>query len=135
MTESNNQNKSSKIATILKEILTGDIFSKQFFARQIWVIVLTVILSFFYMNNRMICEQSYKEIHRLRKELTNEKYISVYNESKLLQISRIGTIKELVNKHQLNLVEENMPAYKINMTKPETDNQWNGFPTYGYFYT
>lgn len=123
MTESNNQNKSSKIATILKEILTGDIFSKQFFARQIGVIVLTVILSFFYMNNRMICEQSYKEIHRLRKELTNEKYISVYNESKLLQISRIGTIKELVNKHQLNLVEENMPAYKINMTKPETDNQ------------
>lgn len=123
MTESNNQNKSSKIATILKEILTGDIFSKQFFARQIGVIVLTVILSFFYMNNRMICEQSYKEIHRLRKELTNEKYISVYNESKLLQISRIGTIKELVNKHQLNLVEENMPAYKINITKPETDNQ------------
>ena len=123
MTESNNQNKSSKIATILKEILTGDIFSKQFFARQIGVIVLTVILSFFYMNNRMICEQSYKEIHRLRKELTNEKYISVYNESKLLQISRIGTIKELVNKHQLNLVEENMPAYKMNMTKPETDNQ------------
>lgn len=123
MTESNNQNKSSKIATILKEILTGDIFSKQFFARQIGVIVLTVILSFFYMNNRMICEQSYKEIHRLRKELTNQKYISVYNESKLLQISRIGTIKELVNKHQLNLVEENMPAYKINMTKPETDNQ------------
>lgn len=123
MTESNNQNKSSKIATLLKEILTGDIFSKQFFARQIGVIVLTVILSFFYMNNRMICEQSYKEIHRLRKELTNEKYISVYNESKLLQISRIGTIKELVNKHQLNLVEENMPAYKINLTKPETDNQ------------
>ena len=123
MTESNNQNKSSKIATILKEILTGDIFSKQFFARQIGVIVLTVILSFFYMNNRMICEQSYKEIHRLHKELTNQKYISVYNESKLLQISRIGTIKELVNKHQLNLVEENMPAYKINMTKPETDNQ------------
>ena len=123
MTESNNQNKSSKIATILKEILTGDIFSKQFFARQIGVIVLTVILSFFYMNNRMICEQSYKEIHRLRKELTNQKYISVYNESKLLQISRIGTIKELVNKHQLNLVEENMPAYKIIMTKPETDNQ------------
>lgn len=135
MTESNNQNKSSKIATILKEILTGDIFSKQFFARQIGVIVLTVILSFFYMNNRMICEQSYKEIHRLRKELTNEKYISVYNESKLLQISRIGTIKELVNKHQLNLVEENMPAYKINLTKPETDNPWNGFPTYGCFYT
>lgn len=135
MTGTENQNKKTKIGNILKEILTGDIFSKQFFARQIGVIVLIVILSFFYMNNRMICEQSYKEIHRLRKELNNEKYISVYNESKLLQISRIGTIKELVNKHQLNLIEENMPAYKINITKPETDKQWNGFPTYGCFYT
>lgn len=106
-------NKGNKFGTLLKEILTGEIFSKDFFTRQIGTIVLAVILAFIYMNNRMICEQSYKEIYRLRKELTNEKYISVFNESKLLQVSRIGTIKELVNKHQLNLVEENIPAYRI----------------------
>ncbi len=117
------ENKRNKIGTFLQEILTGDIFSKDFFARQIGVIVLGIILSFIYMNNRMICEQSYKEIHRLRKELVNEKYISVYNESKLLQISRIGTIKDLVDKHQLNLIEENVPAYRVRIKSEESSKQ------------
>ena len=117
------ENKGNKLGTFLKEILTGDIFSKDFFARQIGVLVLAIILAFVYMNNRMICEQSYKEIYKLRKELTNEKYISVFNESKLLQVSRIGTIKELVNKHQLNLVEENMPAYRVQIKSEENSKQ------------
>lgn len=117
------ENKGNKLGTFLKEILTGDIFSKDFFARQIGVLVLSIILAFVYMNNRMICEQSYKEIYKLRKELTNEKYISVFNESKLLQVSRIGTIKELVNKHQLNLVEENMPAYRVQIKSEENSKQ------------
>lgn len=105
--------KDHKFGTFLKEILTGDIFSKEFFSRQIGVILLGVVLAFVYMNNRMVCEQSYKEIYKLRKELTNEKYISVFNESKLLQVSRIGTVKELVDKHQLDLTEENIPAYRV----------------------
>ena len=113
--------KENKLGTFLKEILTGDILSKDFFTRQIGVILLAVVLAFFYMNNRMVCEQTYKEIHRLRKELNNEKYISVYNESKLLQISRIGTIKELTNKHHLHLVEENTPTYKIIVPSNNTD--------------
>lgn len=128
-------NKGNKFGTLLKEILTGEIFSKDFFTRQIGTIVLAVILAFIYMNNRMICEQSYKEIYRLRKELTNEKYISVFNESKLLQVSRIGTIKELVNKHQLNLVEENIPAYRIIIKTADNNKEWIGFLIYGSFST
>lgn len=115
--------KNSKLGTFLKEILTGDIFSKEFFTRQIGVITLAVILAFIYMNNRMICEQSYKEIYKLRKELTNEKYISVFNESKLLQVSRIDTIKTLVNKHQLNLIEETEPAYHLTITQTNNSKE------------
>lgn len=116
------KDKENKFGTFLKEILTGDIFSKQFFARQIGVIIWGILLAFIYMNNRMVCEQSYKEIHELRKELANEKYIALYNESELLKASRIGTVKQFIENQELNLVEENKPAYKVILKQPEKDN-------------
>ena len=92
------KDKENKFGTFLKEILTGDIFSKQFFARQIGVIIWGILLAFFYMNNRMVCEQSYKEIHELRKELANEKYICMVTEAELLKNSRIEQVKEIIKK-------------------------------------
>jgi cell division protein FtsL len=115
------EGKENKFGTFLKEILTGDIFSKQFFARQIGVIIWGIFLAFIYMNNRMVCEQSYKEIHELRKELATEKHIALFNESELLKASRIGTIKQFIKKQGLNLVEEDIPAYKVIIKQPEKD--------------
>lgn len=108
----------NKVELFLKEIITGNFFIKRFIIKQVGVFALAVALAFFYMNNRMICERSYKEIHRLRKELTEQKHIALLSESQLLSVSRIGTIKNLIKKHQLNLIEENYPAYKITLPKP-----------------
>lgn len=110
-----------KLETFLKEIITGDFLSKSIITRQLWVIALSVVLIFIYMNNRMICERSYKEIHKLRKELANEKHYALISESHLLSISRIGTIKELVRQQNLTLIEESQPAYQVIIPKTEEE--------------
>lgn len=117
--EHSNPIRKSNIGNFLKEILTGEFFSNRFLLKQTGVIVFAVVLAFIYMNNRMICEQSFKEIDQLRKTLANEKYIAMITESQLLHISRIGTIQELVKSKQLNLIEDNKPAYRLKMTKEE----------------
>lgn len=119
----------NKLESFLKEIITGEFLNKNFILRQIKVFALAIVLVFVYMNNRMICERSYKEIHNLRKELVNEKHYALMSESYLLSISRIGTIKDLVKKHNLPLVEETQPAYKVTIQK--TEEEWIGFHIYG----
>lgn len=118
-TEHTKPKSKTNIGNMLKEILTGEFFSNRFLVNQIGVIVFAIILAFIYMNNRMICEQSFKEIDQLRKTLANEKYIAMITESQLLHTSRIGTIKELVKSKNLDLIEENKPAFRLKMTKEE----------------
>lgn len=118
-TEHTKPKSKTNIGNMLKEILTGEFFSNRFLVNQIGVIVFAIILAFIYMNNRMICEQSFKEIDQLRKTLANEKYVAMITESQLLHTSRIGTIKELVKSKNLDLIEENKPAFRLKMTKEE----------------
>lgn len=118
-TEHTKPKSKTNIGNMLKEILTGEFFSNRFLVNQIGVIVFAIILAFIYMNNRMICEQSFKEIDQLRKTLANEKYVTMITESQLLHTSRIGTIKELVKSKNLDLIEENKPAFRLKMTKEE----------------
>lgn len=103
----------------LKDVITGEILRSKFLLRQLDVIILGVILMFIYMNNRNICERSFKEIHQLRKELTNEKYIAMLIESRLLSTSRIGTIQSLIEEHELPLIEENKPSYQLIIKQEE----------------
>lgn len=108
-----------RIGNFLKEIVTGDFLRNKHLIGQLDVIVWGVILAFIYMNNRMVCEQGFREIDRLRKELANEKYIAMITESQLLSTSRIGTIKELIEQHNLPLVEENKPSYQLIIKQEE----------------
>mgnify|MGYP006874621935 FL=1 len=118
--EASNTSKTRKsMGDFLKEILTGEFLRNKHLINQIDVIIWAVILSFIYMNNRMICDQGFKEIDQLRKELANEKYIAMITESQLLNISRIGTVKELIEKHNLQLIEEDKPSYLLIINQEE----------------
>ena len=118
--EASNTSKTRKsMGDFLKEILTGEFLRNKHLINQIDVIIWAVILAFIYMNNRMICDQGFKEIDQLRKELANEKYIAMITESQLLNISRIGTVKELIEKHNLQLIEEDKPSYLLIINQEE----------------
>jgi cell division protein FtsL len=97
----------------LKDILTGDILSKKIIQRQFPLLLFSLCFIFIYMDNRMTCEQQVRRISELNKELTNEKYICMVTEAQLLENSRIEQVKEIIKKHELNLVEESIPPYKL----------------------
>ena len=97
----------------LKDILTGDILSKKIIQRQFPLLLFSLCFIFIYIDNRMTCEQQVRRISELNKELTNEKYICMVTEAQLLENSRIEQVKEIIKKHELNLVEESIPPYKL----------------------
>lgn len=97
----------------LKDLLTGDFIGKKFIRKQFLLLLFSIGLIFTYMNNRMTCEQQVRKISELNKELINEKYICMVTEAELLENSRIEQIKEIIKKHELNLIEESVPPYKL----------------------
>ena len=96
-----------------KDILTGDILSKKIIQRQFPLLLFSLCFIFIYMDNRMTCEQQVRRISELNKELTNEKYICMVTEAEILENSRIEEVKEIIKKHELNLIEESIPPYKL----------------------
>lgn len=96
-----------------KDILTGNILSKKIIQKQFPLLVLILCLVFVYMDNRMRCEQQFALIDSLNKELANEKYICMVTEYNLLKSSRIEQVKDIIEQHQLDLIEENLPPLKV----------------------
>lgn len=96
-----------------KDILTGDILNRKIIQNQFGLLLLSLCFIFVYMQNRMVCEQQLLKIDQLNKELANEKYICMVTEAKLLENSRIDTIKKVIEKHNIELVEENLPPLKV----------------------
>lgn len=99
--------------TSIKDVLSGNIFTKSYFLKQTKLILLIIALVFIYMNNRMVFEKQLTLIDKLNKELECEKYISMVTETELLSISRPEEIKKLVDEHGLQLEQPTMPPYKV----------------------
>ncbi|NCC99548.1 MAG: hypothetical protein EOL95_07600 [Bacteroidia bacterium] len=99
--------------TSIKDVLSGNIFTKSYFLKQAKLILLIVALVFIYMNNRMVCEKQLTRIDKLNKELECEKYISMVTETELLSISRPEEIKRMVDEQSLQLEQPAMPPYKV----------------------
>ena len=99
--------------TSIKDVISGNIFTKSYFLKQTKLILLIIALVFIYMNNRMVCEKQLALIDKLNKELECEKYISMVTETELLSISRPEEIKKLVDKHGLQFEQPTMPPYKV----------------------
>lgn len=87
--------------------------SFNFVLRNLKFVIFTMIMLLAYISNRLICEKQFAQIDKLTDELTDVKYISMITEAELLKTSRPETIKELVDKNGLDLVEQDCPPYKV----------------------
>ena len=67
-----NQNAASQIT--LKSIFSGDILGHKFLKKQANLLILIVMLTILYIDNRYNSQQELIEIDRLKKELINAKY-------------------------------------------------------------
>ena len=81
----------------LIRILGGDILANDFFRRQTKLIVLIVILTIIYIDNRYSSEREIIEIDHLKKELTDIKYDALTISSELTEKSRQSKIEEYIS--------------------------------------
>lgn len=81
----------------LRSILGGDILANDFLRRQAKLIILIMILTVLYIDNRYSAQQDLIEIDKLKKELTDIKYDALTRSSELMEKSRQSKIEEYVS--------------------------------------
>ncbi|MGL4519948.1 MAG: FtsL-like putative cell division protein [Phocaeicola sp.] len=94
-------------------ILGGDILAHDFFSRQARLVILLMILTVFYIDNRYSSQQEIIQINKLRKELTDVKYDALTRSSELMEKSRQSRIEEYVSKRNSNLQTATSRPYLI----------------------
>ena len=103
MEQQSQRSKKSKKETVsskhmsIRSILGGDILANDFFKRQTSLLILIMILTILYIDNRYSSQQELIEIDRLKKELTDRKYDALTRSSELMEKSRQSRIEEYIS--------------------------------------
>ena len=97
----------------VKSILGGDILANDFFKRQTRLLILIMVLTILYINNRYESQQEMIEIDRLKKELTDIKYDALTRSSELMEKSRQSRIEEYISQEESFLETATSRPYLI----------------------
>ena len=84
-------------STCLSAILGGDILANDFFKRQTRLLILIMILTVLYIDNRYSSQQELIEIDKLKKDLIDIKYDALTRSSELMEKSRQSRIEEYIS--------------------------------------
>ena len=90
------ENPSSKHMSI-RSILGGDILANDFLKRQTSLLILVMILTILYIDNRYSSQQELIEIDKLKKKLTDTKYNALTRSSEMMEKSRQSRIEEYIS--------------------------------------
>lgn len=107
------EEKEQKSHITLKSILGGDILAHDFLKRQANLIIMIVIMTILYIDNRYSSQQELIEIDRLKKELTDIKYDALTISSELTERSRQSRIEEYIAAKGTPLETAATSPYKI----------------------
>ncbi len=109
-----NQNVEKKVNKgILKDIFSGNIFQDKQFYKQIPFLVTIILMMFFYIDNRYVCERQLEEISELEKQLIDKEYQYLTISSLLIRSSQQSEVYEKVKKSNLNLNPLTSPAVEV----------------------
>ena len=107
----NKQKEASHIS--LRSILGGEILVHSFLRRQVYLLILIVILTILYIDNRYSSQQELIEIDRLKQELTDIKYDALTISSELTEKSRQSRIEEYISAEGRQLQTAATPPFLI----------------------
>ena len=98
-----------------RSILGGDFLAHDFLRRQANLLILIVIMTILYIDNRYSCQMELIEIDRLKKELMDIKYDALTISSELTEKSRQSRIEEYIatNEGESSLETAATPPYLI----------------------
>ena len=97
----------------IRSILGGDILANDFFKRQTSLMILIMILTILYIDNRYTSQQELIEIDRLKKELIDIKYDALTRSSELMEKSRQSRIEEYISTEESHLETATNRPYLI----------------------
>ena len=97
----------------LRSILGGDILAHDFVRRQAYLLILIVILTICYIDNRYASQRELIEIDRLKKELTDIKYDALTISSELTEKSRQSRIEKYISDKGTPLKTAATPPFLI----------------------
>ncbi len=106
------QTASSKHMSI-RSILGGDILANDFFKRQTRLLILIMILTVLYIDNRYSSQQELIEIDKLKKDLIDIKYDALTRSSELMEKSRQSRIEEYISTEDSRLQTATSRPYLI----------------------
>lgn len=106
------QTTSSKPMSI-RSILGGDILANDFFKRQTRLLILIMILTVLYIDNRYSSQQELIEIDKLKKDLIDIKYDALTRSSELMEKSRQSRIEEYISTEESRLQTATNRPYLI----------------------
>ena len=99
--------------TSIRSILGGDILANDFLKRQTSLLILIMILTILYIDNRYSSQQELIEIDRLKKERTDIKYDALTRSSELMEKSRQSRIEEYISTEESHLETATSRPYLI----------------------
>jgi cell division protein FtsL len=96
-----------------KQIVNGEILTKKFIRRQYLLILLLVVLSIWYIDNRYSSEKQIARVTELRKKIQDAKYESLTVSAELVEISKRSSIILLMQSKGMELRGGNTPPISI----------------------
>lgn len=97
----------------IRSILGGDILANDFFKRQTRLLILIMVLTVLYIDNRYESQQELIEIDKLKKELVDIKYDALTRSSELMEKSRQSRIEEYISTEESRLQTATNRPYLI----------------------
>lgn len=97
----------------LRDILNGNILTSRFIRKQYMLVVMLVVLSIFYIDNRYTSEKQIKQVAELKKQIQDAKYESLTISAELVEISRQSNVYKLLQERGIPVKPGNTPAIVI----------------------
>lgn len=97
----------------VRDILNGNILTKKFIRKQYLLIVLLVVLSIGYIDNRYSSEKQIATMVMLKKNIQDAKYESLTISAELMEISRQSNLLLLMESKGMQLKPGNTPPIVI----------------------
>ena len=96
-----------------RSFVSGEILLNPAFRRQIPLLIVILLFTIVYIDNRFAVQQQIIEIDRKEKALTEMKYIALTRSSELTEMTRQSRIEEAINACQSELTTATNPPYLI----------------------
>lgn len=97
----------------VRDILNGNILTKRFIRKQYLLIILLVVLSIVYIDNRYASEKQIAKVAMLKKSIQDAKYESLTISAELMEISRQSNILKLMQSKGMQLKPGNTPPIVV----------------------